>query len=1338
MKFVPKMNSFKRNNLMKSEEINKNINTEIKENDINRKNKIQFQKFNSINTLKNYKTDINDLPDQNNLNTKTKAHRKKNIYKTFRKKHSFSLMPNKNSNIIYESLIHIKQNNIPINDIKNNNCDGDNKQNMTFSIDAKIKQKLLKDYKSEQKFEKKYRNLNLTKKVYDSLEDNEESSDENENSGMQLHISSESNFIFIFDFLLIFCSFYTLFFFPLSLARRKYFCQKEKTLSMIPKILTEVMFLLDFLISFIRSYYNYEYKKIILTRKIIKHYLRQGFFLDFIEAIPSYIIPIYLCNNRIKDNRINEISLSNKEIYLSVLLIVKSFKIYKVLRNKNNRAVELLYEYISEYYYLEQFINFLKYFIIVFSFFHTLICIHVFLGVHSYPNWMTSKNIFNNSLGNKYITSFYFIITTMTTVGYGDIVCVSSKERNFQIILLGIGTIIYSFIITKFGNYIGKKNDIQIELSNKENILEQIRISYPLMPFNLYYKIHNYLKKKAKKKENNRNIEIFTLVNSLPEKFKKEILNVIYKDVINDFKFFNDCKNSDFIIKVLSSFVQTICKKDTILLLEGKKIESIIFVKDGRLILEATIDSLDPFKSVEKYFKVNFADIDINQYNNKRNSLTATKFGGADIERELEELKEENEEKNITFLKERLNHFFENNNKYNNNNKNQILELDNTNNSISLGGINNKSSDEEEGSIQNKNLENCHFLKILDVRKNEYFGEVYMFLDKPCPLTLKVKSKRAEIFAIKKKDALYIKKVHYNIMNRIQIKSYKNLISIKKKTLRIVKKFCETNKIKNAKGIPLQDISWIRDKSRNSIFLSNISNLTGLTRIKDNKENNNMQNFNLKRSKFKYSCFNEKVKRAISKIKNDKIRKSITNNSIENIDKNLINNILGFNSKKFSEKSLIVNKLPLLNKIISKKEEKSPSNDKTMEKDIRSSINSLKNFMTTQDISKKFNSQSSLKIANTNNNDLSSFSKSSPKKILKNKIINKSIASPEIIEEETQVMSLIEINSYMDRRIRKRIKARVKKEKILKLLKLQNKIYNLDLTELNNEKINNYIDEMNIIDETIQNIINIKDIKNNKDLNNLIYNQIMEYLSTDDESENEENKTQNNFETNNLIEDKIISFDIKSSYDNLNVLTDGKIMKNENLKNKIKLTIKKYKQKKKERISKNQTIKIRGNFNGKEKKKNFFLNNANTLAPEISKNINLNISEISSISSIQVDQSDNRLNTFLTEKKRSNINFKNSKRQKTQNIYNSNQIKKSINNQNGKIKNYKSLKIDNKIFRNKLYDNGSKKDFSLNELLNKDSKIENKSISSAALINQDNNKNENNNNKLFSYVEKYK
>ena len=50
----------------------------------------------------------------------------------------------------------------------------------------------------------------------------------------------------------------------------------------------------------------------------------------------------------------------------------------------------------------------------------------------------------------------------MTTVGYGDVICISSIEIFFQLILLSIGIVSYSFIITKFGkkkksNYKKKK-----------------------------------------------------------------------------------------------------------------------------------------------------------------------------------------------------------------------------------------------------------------------------------------------------------------------------------------------------------------------------------------------------------------------------------------------------------------------------------------------------------------------------------------------------------------------------------------------------------------------------------------------------------------------------------------------------------------------------------------------------------------------------------------------------------------------------------------------------------------------------------------------------------------
>ena len=80
--------------------------------------------------------------------------------------------------------------------------------------------------------------------------------------------------------------------------------------------------------------------------------------------------------------------LSNIEILLSLLLILKTIKISKVLSHKKNRVIEFLYESISEFYYLEQLLNTIIYIILCLAFFHTLICIHIFLGENNYPNWL--------------------------------------------------------------------------------------------------------------------------------------------------------------------------------------------------------------------------------------------------------------------------------------------------------------------------------------------------------------------------------------------------------------------------------------------------------------------------------------------------------------------------------------------------------------------------------------------------------------------------------------------------------------------------------------------------------------------------------------------------------------------------------------------------------------------------------------------------------------------------------------------------------------------------------------------------------------------------------------
>ena len=87
---------------------------------------------------------------------------------------------------------------------------------------------------------------------------------------------------------------------------------------------------------------------------------------------------------------------------------------------KTNSIIFKLYELTNK----ENFIQFLDISIITFSAllgFYTFISIHIYIASQNYPNWITSSNLQDCSIFLTYLNSLYFIITTITTVGYGDL-----------------------------------------------------------------------------------------------------------------------------------------------------------------------------------------------------------------------------------------------------------------------------------------------------------------------------------------------------------------------------------------------------------------------------------------------------------------------------------------------------------------------------------------------------------------------------------------------------------------------------------------------------------------------------------------------------------------------------------------------------------------------------------------------------------------------------------------------------------------------------------------------------------------------------------------------------
>jgi hypothetical protein len=60
-------------------------------------------------------------------------------------------------------------------------------------------------------------------------------------------------------------------------------------------------------------------------------------------------------------------------------------------------------------------------------------------------NWILSNGFEDQEIAELYTTAFYFTVTTITTVGYGDISGTNTTERVICIFLMIIGVLFFSF-----------------------------------------------------------------------------------------------------------------------------------------------------------------------------------------------------------------------------------------------------------------------------------------------------------------------------------------------------------------------------------------------------------------------------------------------------------------------------------------------------------------------------------------------------------------------------------------------------------------------------------------------------------------------------------------------------------------------------------------------------------------------------------------------------------------------------------------------------------------------------------------------------------------------------
>jgi len=177
----------------------------------------------------------------------------------------------------------------------------------------------------------------------------------------------------------------------------------------------------------------------------------------------------------------------------SLARIIRLPKLYKLIKmTRLVRILKILKERSKLVKYLNEILKIgvgcerLLFFILLFLILcHIVSCFWVLCAVFdevTEESWIVSNGFQDMDNYELYFTSFYFTVTTITTVGFGDISATNTVERIICIFLMMIGVISFSFATGSLTSILSNYDASQAKLKEKIATLNEIKKDYGIDP----------------------------------------------------------------------------------------------------------------------------------------------------------------------------------------------------------------------------------------------------------------------------------------------------------------------------------------------------------------------------------------------------------------------------------------------------------------------------------------------------------------------------------------------------------------------------------------------------------------------------------------------------------------------------------------------------------------------------------------------------------------------------------------------------------------------------------------------------------------------------------------
>lgn len=275
--------------------------------------------------------------------------------------------------------------------------------------------------------------------------------------------------------------------------------RENETMS-IAKKFSLCVFFVDLIVNMNTAYYD-KGNLIFRRSQIVRNYLKSDFFRDIISFSPQILALFTIISD-----------------YFDLLILLRIYNLKKIFLS------------IEEFIFVDErmynTIALLKLIFGVLFLSHLLACIWHFIGYiekDNSNNWLFFYDLMTKPWYIRYLNSYYYVVISMNTVGYGDIVPQSPIEKFYSIFFIYFACWIFAYTLNSIGIILQDINKMNHDYIRNMNLINGY-MKQKSINFDLRMRIRKYIQFIWTEEKAHNEVETSQVINKLSNSLRQELL----------------------------------------------------------------------------------------------------------------------------------------------------------------------------------------------------------------------------------------------------------------------------------------------------------------------------------------------------------------------------------------------------------------------------------------------------------------------------------------------------------------------------------------------------------------------------------------------------------------------------------------------------------------------------------------------------------------------------------------------------------------------------------------------------------------------------------------------